>query len=57
MTNGHADKTDWNATVTVTKRAQCRREWTVEQRKRQDAIALSGGLFTVFLCLFIVLLG
>jgi hypothetical protein len=36
---------------------RCTSPRTPEQRRRDDAVVLGSSLFTVFLCLFIVLLG
>ena len=36
---------------------RCSKARSPEQRRRDDAIVLGSGLFTVFLCVFVVLFG
>ena len=57
MTNGHADATGWTREMRLFNSASCDTRRTPAERRREDALVLGSSLFTVFLCLFVVLLG
>jgi hypothetical protein len=53
MTNGHADTTGLNIMSHLFARLRC----ASGGRRHDDALTMGASLFTVFLCLFVVLLG